>query len=61
MTRNTFVTPQPVVLEGYQAVMSGKSIIINGWLNRFFALISKSIPMKITKRIGKYLTKKRLK
>ena len=22
MTRNTFVTPQPVVLEGYQAVMT---------------------------------------
>jgi len=22
MTRNTFVTPEPVVLEGYQAVMT---------------------------------------
>jgi short-subunit dehydrogenase len=55
------MTSERVAEQGYQAVMSGKSIIINGWLNRFFALISKSIPTKITKRIGKYLTNKRLK
>ena len=56
-----WMTSESVAEQGYQAVMSGRSIIINGWLNRFFALISKSIPMILTKRIGRYLTKKRLK
>ena len=56
-----WMTSESVAEQGYQAVMSGKSIIINGWLNRFFALISKSIPMILTKRIGRYLTEKRLK
>ena len=56
-----WMTSESVAEQGYQAVMSGRSIIINGWLNRFFALISKSIPMKLTKRIGRYLTEKRLK
>ena len=56
-----WMTSESVAEQGYQAVMSGRSIIINGWLNRFFALISKSIPMILTKRIGRYLTEKRLK
>ncbi len=55
-----WMTSETVAEQGYKAVMSGKSLIINGWLNRFFALISKSIPMRVTKRIGKYLTDKRL-
>mgnify|MGYP001334854248 FL=1 len=55
-----WMSSERVAEQGYKAVMSGKNLIINGWLNKFFALISMIIPKILTKRIGKYLTKKRM-
>ena len=55
-----WMTSEKVAQQGYFAVMNGKSLVINGWLNKFFALISTLIPKILTKRIGKYLTKKRM-
>jgi len=55
-----WMTSEQVAEQGYNAVMSGKNLVINGWLNKFFALISMIIPKNITKTIGKYLTKKRM-
>ena len=54
------MTSEKVAEQGYSAVMNGKSLVINGWLNKFFALISILIPKILTKRIGRYLTKKRM-
>tara|TARA_Y100001970_G_scaffold108715_1_gene135891 strand:+ start:7094 stop:7897 length:804 start_codon:yes stop_codon:yes gene_type:complete len=55
-----WMSSQKVAEQGYSAVMKGKSLVINGWLNKFFALISILTPKILTKRIGKYLTKKRI-
>jgi len=55
-----WMTSEQVAEQGYNAVMSGKNLVINGWLNKFFALISMIIPKNLTKIIGKYLTKKRM-
>ncbi len=55
-----WMTSEQVAEQGYNAVMSGKNLVINGWLNKFFALISMIIPKNLTKTIGKYLTKKRM-
>ena len=55
-----WMTSEKVAEQGYSAVMNGKSLVINGWLNKFFALISILIPKILTKRIGRYLTKKRM-
>ena len=55
-----WMSSEKVAEQGYEAVMSGKNLIINGWLNKFFALISMIIPKILTKSVGKYLTKKRM-
>ncbi len=55
-----WMTSEEVAEQGYNAVMNGKSLVINGRLNKFFALISMIIPKRLTKTIGKYLTKKRM-
>ena len=55
-----WMTSEKVAEQGYSAVMNGKSLVINGWLNKLFALISILIPKILTKRIGRYLTKKRM-
>lgn len=55
-----WMSSEKVAEQGYEAVMSGKNLIINGWLNKFFALISMVIPKILTKTVGKYLTKKRM-
>ena len=55
-----WMTSEKVAEQGYNAVMNGKNLVINGRLNKFFALISKILPKILTKKIGKYLTKKRM-
>ena len=55
-----WMSSEKVAEQGYKAVMSGKNLIINGLLNKFFALISMVIPKILTKKIGKYLTTKRM-
>ncbi len=44
--------------QGFDAVMKGKCIIINGRLNNFFATLSKLIPKNLTRSIAKYLMKR---
>jgi len=44
--------------QGFDAVMKGKCIIINGRLNNFFAILSKLIPKNLTRSIAKYLMKR---
>ena len=47
-----------VARQGFDAVMKGKCLIINGGLNNFFAILSKLIPQNLTRSIAKYLTKR---
>ena len=47
-----------VAEQGLDAVMKGKSLIINGSLNKFFAVLSKVIPKKVTRSIAMYLSKR---
>jgi len=44
--------------QGFDAVMKGKCLIINGGLNNFFAILSKLIPQNLTRSIANYLTKR---
>ena len=44
--------------QGFDAVMKGKCLLINGRLNNFFAILSKLIPQNLTKSIAKYLTQR---
>ena len=44
--------------QGFDAVMKGKCLIINGRLNNFFAILSKLIPQNLTRSIAKYLTQR---
>lgn len=44
--------------QGFDAVMKGKCLIINGRLNNFFAILSKLIPQNLTRSITKYLTQR---
>jgi len=47
-----------VAKQGFDAVMKGKSFIINGGLNKFFAVLAKAIPENLTRSIAKGLTKR---
>ena len=47
-----------VAEQGFVAVMKGKGLIINGSLNKFFAVLSKVIPRKIIRSIALYLSKR---
>jgi short-subunit dehydrogenase len=47
-----------VAKQGYDAVMKGRSLIINGGLNKFFAILTKVIPEKLTRLIAQGLTKR---
>ena len=55
-----WMSSEHVAEQGFKAVMNGNNLIINGWLNKFFAVLSKMIPSRLTRSIGKYLTGKRL-
>ena len=44
--------------QGFDAVMKGKCLLINGRLNNFFAILSKLIPQNLTRSIAKYLTQR---
>jgi len=44
--------------QGFDAVMKGKCLIINGGLNNFFAILSKLISQNLTRSIANYLTKR---
>ena len=44
--------------QGFDAVMQGKCLIINGRLNNYFAILSRLIPQNLTRSIAKYLTKR---
>ena len=45
-----------VAEQGFVAVMKGKGFIINGSLNKFFAILSKVIPKRVTRSIALYLS-----
>ena len=44
--------------QGFDAIMKGKCLLINGRLNNFFAILSKLIPQNLTRSIAKYLTQR---
>ena len=44
--------------QGFNAVIKGKCLLINGRLNNFFAILSKLIPQNLTRSIAKYLTQR---
>lgn len=44
--------------QGFDAVMKGKCLLINGRLNNIFAILSKLIPQNLTRSITKYLTQR---
>ncbi|OWU64987.1 MAG: short-chain dehydrogenase, partial [Armatimonadetes bacterium Cent15-Ar3] len=46
MTGN-FMAPEPVVRAGYQALMSGKTVVIPGLMNQIQALMPKLMPRKL--------------
>jgi len=47
-----------VAEQGFEAVMKGKGFIINGSINKFFAVLSKVIPKRVTRSIAMYLSKR---
>jgi short-subunit dehydrogenase len=47
-----------VAEQGFEAVMKGKGFIINGSINKFFAVLSKVIPKRVTRSIALYLSKR---
>ncbi|MBT5217638.1 MAG: SDR family oxidoreductase [Gammaproteobacteria bacterium] len=47
-----------VARQGLDAVMNGKMILINGRLNKFFAILAKIIPQSISRSIARTLTKR---
>lgn len=44
--------------QGLDAVMNGKMILINGRLNKIFAVLTKIIPKRISRSIARTLTKR---
>jgi short-subunit dehydrogenase len=47
-----------VAQQGFDAVMKGKTLIINGTLNKAFVILAKFIPDKVTRSVAKYLSKR---
>jgi short-subunit dehydrogenase len=45
-----------VAEQGFIAVMKGKGFIINGSINKFFTVLSKLIPKRVTRSIALYLS-----
>ncbi|MDG2229158.1 MAG: SDR family oxidoreductase [Gammaproteobacteria bacterium] len=50
-----------VAKQGLNAVMSGKMILINGRLNKFFAVLAKIIPQGVSRSIARTFTKRSTK
>ena len=47
-----------VAEQGFEAVMKGKGFIINGSINKFFSVLAKVIPKRVTRSIALYLSKR---
>jgi len=47
-----------VAQQGFDAVMKGKTLIINGKLNKAFVILAKFIPENLTRSVAQYLSKR---